>query len=575
MCGRAHGEPARQVADKISPNAKQSERRSRRKFSRKFEAVTKLSPHGVFRRHRPSKTFTGEPLGIIDMLHSSLTHPKDAAMPLYRCSPKKTAGSKDVTLRSSKGLTISWRHILVLAAAVSLSACSSLKPWINQPLSAAEQAAEPRKADLQQTAARDPSMLVAVTLSGGGARAAAFGFGVLTAMQQAQYQWKGKDTTLLNATDVISGVSGGSIMAAYFAAYGIEGLPRFEEEFLRQNFQNSLIRQALHPGNLVDLSSPWVGRSHLLARRLDTLFGGMTFGDVERRPRHPQLFITATDMSLGTGFEFTWDQFSLICSDLSSVPLSFAVASSSAVPLLLSPMTLRNYADRCKDGDGGGEAALALQAPTRAEGFRARLYRAHERSYLDAHSRPYIHLVDGGLADNLGVQRLLDRTLGGGLRSAFTEVNVPPGTIQKLVLITVNSERDPSVNIDTTDTVPNVAQVVDTLLFGTGARATQETQEYLKDTIDQWRQALHARAPGLSDSFAPGAQIHVVQVNLRDAPDEVARRQLLQVPTAFSISQGEVSALIEAGGTVLYNSKEFRALMHSLGAPVPVAKVQP
>lgn len=439
----------------------------------------------------------------------------------------------------------------------------------------AQQASELRHAALQQTAARDPSMLVAVTLSGGGARAAAFGFGVLTAMQRAHYQWKGRDTTLLSATDVVSGVSGGSIMAAYFAAYGVEGLPRFEQAFLRQNFQNSLIRQALHPGNLVDLTSPWIGRSHLLARRLDDLYGGMTFGDVERRPRHPQLFITATDMSLGTSFEFTWDHFSLICSDLSSVPLSFAVASSSAVPLLLSPMTLHNYADRCKDADAGPEGALALQAPTRTAGFKERLYRAHERSYLDVHSKPYIHLVDGGMADNLGVQRLLDRTLGGGLRSAFTEVNVAPGTIQKLVLITVNSERDPSVNIDKTNTVPNMAQVVNTLLFGTGARATRETQEYLQDTIDQWRQALQLRSPGLSESFAPGAQIHVVQVNLRDAPDEVARRQLLQVPTAFSISPDEVSALIEAGSSVLYNSKEFQALMKSLGAPVPAPKVQP
>ena len=491
------------------------------------------------------------------------------------CNSKKSFSPDEVAPRISHSLTLSWRRSLLLVAVVSLSACSSLKPWINEPLSTAQQAAEPRKAELQQTAARDPSMLVAVTLSGGGARAAAFGFGVLTAMQQARYQWKGRDTTLLNATDVISGVSGGSIIAAYFAAYGIEGLPRFEEAFLRQNFQNSLIRQALQPTNLVDLSSPWIGRSHLLARRLDDLFGGMTFGDVERRPRHPQLFITATDMSLGTGFEFTWDQFSLICSDLSSVPLSFAVASSSAVPLLLSPMTLHNYADRCKDTDKSDEAALALQAPTRAAGFRARLYRAHERSYLDAKSRPYIHLVDGGLADNLGVQRLLDRTLGGGLRNAFTEVNVPPGTIQKLVLITVNSERDPSVNIDQTDTVPSAGQVIDTLLFGTGARATRETQEYLQDTVDQWRQALQSRAPGLSDSFAPGAQIHVVQVNLRDAPDEVARRQLLQVPTAFSISPAEVSALIEAGGSVLHNSKEFQALMTSLGAPVPAARAQP
>lgn len=339
---------------------------------------------------------------------------------------------------------------LVFLAALLLSACSSLHPWINEPLKAAEQSPEPRKAELQQVAARDLSLLVAVTLSGGGARAAAFGFGVLSAMQQARFDWHGRNTALLDATDVVSGVSGGSIVAAYFSAYGIEGLPRFEDAFLRQNFQHGLISQALHPGNLIDLSSPWFGRSNLLARRLDDLYGGMTFGDVERRPRHPQLFITATDMSLGAGFEFTWDQFALICSDLRGVPLSFAVPASSAVPLLLSRMTLKNYADQCH----GAGAALAVQPPGEAGGFRARLYRAHERSYLDVKRKPYIHLVDGGLAGNLGVQRLLDRSLGGGLRSAFTEVNMPPGTIHKLVLVVVNSERDPAVNIDQSDIVP-------------------------------------------------------------------------------------------------------------------------
>ena len=188
--------------------------------------------------------------------------------------------------------------------------------------------------------------------------------------------------------------------------------------------------------------------------------------------------------------------------------------------------------------------------------------------------KPFIHLVDGGLADNLGVQRLLDRTLGGGLRSAFTEVEVPPGSIEKLVLVMVNSERDPAENIDQSDTVPGVQQVVDTLLFGTGARATRETQEYLRDTIDQWRKALAARAPGLSESFAPGAQIHVVQVNLRDAPDETARSALLQVPTAFSISDAEVSALIEAGASVLHHSADFKALMRSLPPPVQAAAAQ-
>lgn len=460
-----------------------------------------------------------------------------------------------------------WSRGMALGvAALVLAGCSSVKPWINEPLAPEDQSIPVRKSE------RDPSILVAVTLSGGGARAAAFGFGVLTEMQETRFVWNGSPTTLLDATDLVSGVSGGSIVAAYFAAHGIEGLPRFERDFLRQNFQNSLITQALRPGSLIDLTSPWLGRTHLLERRLDELYGGLTFGDVERRPRHPQLFITATDMSLGTGFEFTWEQFSLICSDLRKVPLSFAVASSSAVPLLLSPMTLKNYAHQCP------ERRITSDASARAAtgDYRARLYRAHELSYTDAQRKPYIHLVDGGLADNLGVQRLLDRALaGGGLRRTFSEVGIPPRTIRKLVLITVNAERDPSVDINQSDKVPNMAQVVDALLFGSGARATRETQEFLRDITRQWQQSLAAGSLGSADVFAPDAEIHVIPVNLRDAPDDVARRRLLQVPTALSITSEEVTDLIDAGGSVLRHSPEFRALVQSLRGPAQQAPHAP
>ena len=482
-----------------------------------------------------------------------LARPADV---LDLCVPPLSRLAKPAVQRCAAALRRTALSMLV----VLVAGCSSTRPWLNEPLPLARQAVSERQAELQTRAARDPSMLVAVTLSGGGARAAAFGFGVLTAMQQAEFHWRGKDRTLLDATDLVSGVSGGSIVAAYFAAYGIEGLPRFEEDFLRQNFQNSLISQALRPGNLHDLTSPWMGRSNLLERRLHGLYGGLTFGDLERRPRHPQLFVTATDMSLGTAFEFTWDQFALICSDLSNVPISLAVAASSAVPLLLTPVTVRNYADRC----AGRSNTLASNRAAELGGYRARLYQAQKRSYLDAERRPYIHLVDGGLADNLGVQALIDRALGGGLRNTFSEVDMRPGSIHKLVIVSVNAERDPAFNIEQSDEVPSVLSVIDSLLFGTGARATRETQEYLRDVSSQWQSALASGAGGPADVFARDAQIHIVQVNLRDAPDEAARRRLLQVPTAFSVSAQEVDALIEAGGTVLRASPDFRQLMDSL-----------
>ena len=201
--------------------------------------------------------------------------------------------------------------------------------------------------------------------------------------------------------------------------------------------------------------------------------------------------------------------------------------------------------------------------------YRSRLYRAQESSYLDAKTRPYIHLVDGGLVDNLGVRRLLDRTLaGGGLRSSFREVGIPTGSIRRVVLITVNSERDPSANVNASDKVPGMAAVVDALVFGAGARATTETQEFLADLTRQWKEELRTGSGRGADAFARDAEIHVIQVNLRDAPESAGRRQLLQIPTALSISGDEVDNLIEAGGSILRNSPEFKALQKSLGAEV-------
>lgn len=444
------------------------------------------------------------------------------------------------------------RWMLALMVLVLLSGCSSLRPWQNQPMKMYGD----REAALRDAApAQDRKMLMLVSLSGGGARAAAFGYGVLDALRQTQVPWQGNSISLLDELDLISGVSGGSIVAAYYAAFGSETFPAFENQFLRKNFQDNLVSYALKVRNLYDLSSPWFGRSNLLERRLDELFKGKTFGDLTERPGHPGLLVSATDLSLGSGFEFSWRQFSLICSDLNSVPLSFAVAASSAVPIALSPMTLKNYSDTC--------AQPVTLASSEADAYRVRLLRDSQRSYLDASTRPYIHLVDGGLVDNLGLRSLLDRSQAdGGLRSAVGPMTDTP--IEKLVIIAVNAERAASENIDSHDEVPTTLQVMDALLFGTGGRATQETLELLRDTVQAWRQELRKRSA--DDPFAPDAKIYVINVNLSDAPEMAERRVLLQIPTAFSLPNDDVTRLVAAGGRVLRSSKEFQSLLKDLGA---------
>ncbi len=450
--------------------------------------------------------------------------------------------------------------ILLLLTLLS-AGCASVRPWQNQMMRPVDSASLLARSPPD---AEDRSMLMIVSLSGGGARAAAFGYGVLDALHQTRVNWHSRDTRLLDQLDVISGVSGGSIVAAYYAAFGHATFPGFEHQFLRQNFQNNLISFALKPGNLYDLSSPWFGRSNLLERRLNDLYQGKTFGDLAARPGQPRLLVSATDLSLGSSFEFTWRQFSLICSDLGSVPLSFAVAASSAVPIALSPMTLRNFSDVCPQ-----PVNLAVTSASNTD-YRVRLLRNSHSTYLDAKTRPFIHLVDGGLADNLGLRSLLDRSQAdGGLRRSVRQAS--KAQIQRLVIIAVNAERDPTEQIDASDQVPGMFQVVDALLFGAGARASQETLGLLSDTVQAWRNELRRDALGGEDPFATDAQIHVINVNLRDAPELTDRRFLLQIPTAFSLPPEDVSRLIAAGRSTLLSSPEFKAMLTSL-EPVSVIK---
>jgi NTE family protein len=402
---------------------------------------------------------------------------------------------------------------------------------------------------------KEHPLVVVVALSGGGARAAAFGLGVLRELKSTGFTLQGERTTLLDQVNLISGVSGGSILAAHFAEFGDESLTRFESDFLLQDFEDNLIQLALSPVRLFRLSSPWYGRSHILAERLDQLYLGRTFGDVLDRPRGPELLVTATDLTTGAPFEFTPEQFALICSDLRAVPLAFAVAASSSVPVLLAPMTLRNFAGNC-------EMPAAAPAAS-ADNYRTRLLRSSMQSYLNAGQRPYIHLVDGGIADNLGIRTVLDRLIAGGsLNETFGAV--APGSIRKVVLIAVNSERGLIERIDESGRVPTTRQVIDALLFGASSRLTETTLAIMKDDVQRWRREISEQRGGQDSPFADDAELHLIDVSLHDVPDPELREGVLSIPTAFTIDAAQVQRLIEAGHQVLRESSEFQRLRQSL-----------
>jgi NTE family protein len=133
-----------------------------------------------------------------------------------------------------------------------------------------------------------------------------------------------------------------------------------------------------------------------------TMFHGATFSDLQKRGR-PVISINATDLAYGSPFSFTQESFDLICSDLGVFPLARAVAASNGFPGLFSPITLTNREADCGGREPGWLRRIG-DAERRDPLSRLGVSAETAERYLDPTKTRYVHLIDGGVADNLAMR---------------------------------------------------------------------------------------------------------------------------------------------------------------------------
>ena len=297
-------------------------------------------------------------------------------------------------------------RLLAAVAFLAVGGCAT-RP-VNPPLTQADPATGYRF-ETRQVHFKDPDSLVILAFSGGGTRAAAFSYGVLEFLRRTDItRANGERIRLLDSVGIITGVSGGSFTALAYGLYG-EGLfADYEQRFLKRDVQGTLIARTFNPVYWSQLWSPNWGRSELAANYYDEiLFNGATYADLDRGDG-PLILASATELSTGARLVFDQDLFDPICSNLDAVPLSRAAAASSAVPVVLSAVTLNNYGGTCNY-----KPPAVLQRLSGPEGPPQSASRAKrdldERLALgDGAQRPYLHLVDGGVSDNVGMRSVLD-----------------------------------------------------------------------------------------------------------------------------------------------------------------------
>jgi NTE family protein len=454
--------------------------------------------------------------------------------------------------------------VWILIALLSLTlGCEYVRPTMNAPLPRWDPAYGYRFANLPPsvTGSSDSLFLVA-SFSGGGARASALSFGVLRELARTPIVWEGYRKRLVDELNIINAVSGGGFTAAYYALYGDRIFHDFEYRFLRKDWESELRARILRsPGNWFRLWSPYFGRAHIFSELLDeALFDGATFGDLVSSDQRPIIFIHASDMATVSRFEFNQRQFDLICSDLSQLPLSVATASSSALPLILSPISLKNYAGQCGFDPPG---YITSEKPN----SWSRKRRNELQSYLDAEKRPYIHLLDGGLADNIGMRSVLELSaLVGNLESSFDVLGVKK--IRKLVYLMVSAETDPDVNQYKLDELPSLARVTHALIDIPINRYSTDTFELMSQAVTQWRAQLRQRVQTDMSVFSPDADIYFINAGLSEVEDPEEQARLMKIPTNLALTDNELDQLLLAASNLIRNDKEFQRLLRDLETDV-------
>ena len=385
---------------------------------------------------------------------------------------------------------------------------------------------------------------------------------------------------MLDRVNFVSGVSGGSVLTAYYGLKKRAALADFRERFLLRNAEEPLTTN-VSPLSLVRAVRGGVNDTSQFARWLDAnLFEGATFGDM-RHTRGPGVWINASDIYNQTTFVFGPAAFAALCSDLASYPLADAVAASAAVPVVFAPVVIKSYPQECADKLPDW-VARAQRDPKPAPMLKA--YADALASYRNG-SMSYIKLLDGSLVDNFGlsgftIARLLSDTPYGPLTPKEAV------KLRRAIIIIVDAGRAPSGDWAHTVEGPGgtdlMVAAADTAI-GASMRASftafKSVMEDWQSALVRWRCALPPKERmklGVpADWNCRDLQFYVSRVGFDDLGPERAAL-LNQAQTRFALPPDQVDTLITAGGDALRKNAMFRDFLAGAGQrPPPGPRILP
>jgi predicted acylesterase/phospholipase RssA len=407
---------------------------------------------------------------------------------------------------------------------------------------------------------QDDATLMMVAISGGGTRAAAVGLRTLETLQQIPYRFRNSagvlvESNLAREIDFIAGISGGSFTAAAWAL-GRPDLPTFRQRFVERDTEAQLLRGLVSGNGVKALFSSRFDRIDLAADYYDRdVYEGQTFADL---PPRPVLRIHATHLALGRRFTFEQANFSRLGSDLGTYPIGFACAASSAFPVLLSPITVRNFGPPL-DLSLPRYRAYQIDELNSRQNLDA-YYRTKDWEYYNDKSNAYFHLADGGLVDNQGLQSILNEFDTNGMINRRINHTSPP--LNRLIIVNVNAGVLTENATDKSARAPGISSVLQTTMVA--------SMDIL--SAKRWMD-IHTRSVALykakidrpdAATYRDLEEPYRIEVSFRNIEDSALRARASSLPTSFKLDEEQIGLIDRVVPALLREDPHMLRLLEKL-----------
>jgi NTE family protein len=185
-------------------------------------------------------------------------------------------------------------------------------------------------------------------------------------------------------------------------------------------------------------------------------------------------------------------------------------------------------------------------------------------------SKQYIHLLDGGIADNLGVAepyRLL--TAGDGVPLIVNDI--AQGRIKKIVFVMINARSFKPSALDKSQATPGLVDMLLASINSSIDRATFNTAERLRTLLQgQYRLfAAQAQNPTIKANFNAAADnMRLITIDFDAIRNDDCRRNFHSIATSWALSAREIDALKAVGGGLLQQDPGFAQTLAMIGGQV-------